>query len=184
MTDPTTLRAGDSATWSCDLPDYSADDGWAAHYRLIWPSAEIAPRDISTTAAGTLHTVQLDPTDTRAYASGPATLVKWVTHTDGRRVTLGSSAITILPDLTSLTRHDPRSANEIALADARAALAAYVASGRLHVAEYTINGRAMKFRGTEEISKLISHYERQVAADNALAAALSGVASGRICTRM
>lgn len=184
MTDPTTLRAGDSATWSCELPDYSADDGWALHYRIVWPVAQITARDISTTAAGTLHTVQLQPAHTHSYPGGAATLVKWVTHTDGQRITLGSSAITILPDLTTIARHDPRSANEVALADARAALAAYVAGGRLHVAEYTIAGRAMKFRNTEEISKLISHYERQVAADNALAAALSGVASGRIRTRM
>lgn len=181
MSEPNTLRAGDSATWSCDLPDYPPAAGWSLKYRVLWRSG--SPADFGALASGESWSVTLADTDTASWAPGPATLVRWVER-PGEKVTLGSSPITILPDLTTSQAFDPRTDAERALADARAALTAYTANHGVHVAEYTIAGRTMKFRAASEISELIDRLEREVTFERARAAALSGVAAGRVVTRM
>ena len=72
----------------------------------------------------------------------------------------------------------------MALANARAALASYMAKGQLHVAEYDVGGRKMKFRAASEITDLIAYYEREVAKERALQAMLAGGSPGRVVTRM
>ena len=184
MTEPTTLRAGDSATWTRELPQYPAPAGWSLHYRLLWPSG--APVEIPTTpdAGGTVYTATLTAVATAAFPATPATLVWWVQSTAGERHTLGRQAVAVLADLTTATQHDPRTANEKALADARAALARYVGGGQSHVAEYSIAGRTMKFRTADELKSLVQHFEAEVARDNAIAAAFQGASSGRFRIRM
>ena len=181
--EPTVIRAGDSVSWSRELAEYSADDGWALKYRLLY--AGEAPVDIASTGAGSLHSVALASTTTAGYAAGAATLVAYVENSGtGARQTLESQAITLLPDLTAATNHDGRSANEIALAQAKAALADYVASGRAHIESYDIAGRSFKFRSTDDIRALIQHYELEVAKERAARALLAGGSPGRVCVRM
>lgn len=182
-TEPTSFRAGDSIAWSRTLADYSAADGWVLKYRLLWPQGPAV--DITTTGALTVHSVSLTPTETASFAPGSATLLSYVQKSDGsQRRTLGAAPVTILPDLTTpdLT-HDGRSANQIALDDARAALAAYLKKGQLHVAEYDIAGRTMKFRDVDQITALIQYYEREVFKETANLAALNGTAPGRVQVR-
>lgn len=184
MTAPNQLRAGDSAAWSIDLPDYPSSDGWSLHYRLLFPAAAAA--DIATTADGTLHTVTLSADQTAAWAPGAATLVHWVERgasPNVQRITLGSAPIGILPNLTAAPVHDNRSQAQRALDDARGALAAHLASGRAHVQSYSIAGRSMQFRSVQELRDLIAYYESEVAKERSLRAALYG-GSGRIVTRM
>lgn len=181
--EPAVIRAGDSVTWSRELPDYSAADGWALKYRLLYAAGTAVA--IDSTGAGTLHTVDLTSATTAAYAAGAATLVAWVENAGtGARQTLESQPITILPDLTVVANHDGRSANEIALAQAKAALASYVASGRAHIESYDIAGRAFKFRSADDIRALIQHYEAEVAKERAARALLEGGSPGRVCVRM
>lgn len=181
MSEPNTLRAGDSATWSCDLPDYPPAAGWSLKHRVLWRSG--APADFGAVANGAGWSVTLTGEATAPWAPGPATLVRWVER-GTEKVTLGSSPITILPDLTTAQAFDPRTDAERALADAKAALTAYTANHGVHVAEYTIAGRTMKFRAASEITELIDRLERDVAFERARAAAMSGVAAGRVVTRM
>lgn len=182
-TEPTTLRAGDSIAWSRALPEYSAADGWSLKYRLLWPSGPSV--DIVSTAAGAIHTVNLTPAETAVYAPGPATMVAYVERTApaAERITLQTQAVSILPDLTTGGPYDGRSQNQIALADARAALASYMKKGQMHVAEYDIAGRTMKFRDVDQITNLIQHYEREVFKENAARATLNGVSPGRVQVR-
>lgn len=182
-TAPTSLRAGDSAGWTQDLPAYSAADGWALKYRIVWRASGVAPVGIGASGAGDTYTVSLASTATASYPAGPATLVSWVERT-GERITLGQEPLQILPDLTTATANDSRSANQKALDDARASLADYVASGQLKVVSYSINGRSMQFRSAQDLQNLIAHYEREVANEHALQAAINGVAAGRVITRM
>lgn len=182
-TAPTTIRAGDSATWVETLPNYPATDGWALKYRIVWRASGFTPATIDTVGSADTHTAILTSAATAAYAAGPATLVSWVER-PGERITLDQQPLQITPDLTTATASDSRSASQKALDDTRAALAAYVASGQMKVANYTINGRSMQFRGTEDLTRLVQHYEREVAKERALTAALNGVAAGRIITRM
>lgn len=180
MTAPTSFRAGDSVSWTEDLPAYPASGGWALKYRLLWAAG--AAVTINASASGDAHAVDLTATATASWAAGAATLVSWVEKAT-ERVTLDQQAVTILPDLTSAATFDGRSAAVKGLADAKAALADYVAGGKLHVAEYDIAGRRMKFRTAQEITDLIAHYEREVASERALAALLSGGAPGRVNVR-
>lgn len=172
MDTPTTFRAGDSAGWTQHLTAYLPADGWLLKYRLLWPATGAAV-DISTTVDGETYVVSLSSTDTASWTAGAATLVSFVERT-GDRVTLAAHPVTILPDLSAATAHDGRSANEKALADAEAALAAHVASGQSVVAEYEVAGRKMKFRSVEELEKLIAFYRRAVVKDRAALALLNG----------
>lgn len=183
--EPNVIRAGDSITWSRDLPEYSAADGWALKYRLLYQSG--TAQTIGSTGAGTVQTVTLSSATTAGYAAGAATLVAYVergTAPNVERVTLETSPITILADLTVAANYDNRTPNQIALADAKAALAAYMASGKLHVGGYDIAGRKMEFRAADEIKALIEYYEGEVGKERAALAALNGGSPGRVIGRM
>lgn len=182
--EPTEIRAGDSVAWTRELAEYSTADGWALKYRLLYASG--AAVDVVSTGAGTLHSVNLTAADTAAYAAGSATLVAYVEKGSGgtlQRSTLESTPVTILPNLITAANHDGRSENQIALANARAALASYMAKGQAHVAEYDIAGRRMKFRDSGQITELIRYYEHEVFRETALQAAVNGVAAGRVQVR-
>lgn len=180
MPAPTSLRAGDSAAWTESLPDYPASDGWTLKYRILWRAG--APVDFSASASGDDYAVSLAAADSAAWTPGPATLVRWLEQ-GADRVTIGRQPIEILPDLTVATEFDGRTTSERGLDDARAALAAYTASGRGHVEEYEVAGRRLRFRAVQDIKDLITHYEAEVAKERALRAAVAGVAAGRVCIR-
>jgi hypothetical protein len=168
-TEPTSIRAGDTVTWLRELADYSAADGWALKYKLLYAAGTAVA--ISSTGVGTTHTVSLSAATTAAFIAGAATLAGYVEKGSGgslQRVTLDSTAVTILPDLSAATTFDGRSANLIALEAARAALASYMSKGQIHVAEYDIAGRQMKFRSAAEITDLIRHYEIRVSRESGL----------------
>ncbi|MEW6612698.1 MAG: hypothetical protein AB1409_08155 [Pseudomonadota bacterium] len=180
MNAPTSFRAGDSVSWTETLAAYPASAGWALKYRLLWSTGTAVA--ITATASGDGFAVTLSATDTAAWTAGAATLVSWV-EKGTQRVTLAQQAVTILPNLAAAATYDGRSQAQKALADAKAALAAYMANGQIHVAEYEIAGRRMKFRSSAEIRDLINHYEREVAAERALQALLEGGTPGRVLTR-
>lgn len=184
-TEPTTIRAGDSIAWERELSEYSADDGWTLKYKILWPVG--SPASFDATGVATLHSVALSAADTETYTAGRATLAAYVEKGSGaslERATLQSVLITVLPSLAAAEAFDGRSANVIALANARAALAAYMAKGQLHVASYDVGGRTMTFRAANEITALIAYYEREVFKETAAAAMLNGVSPGRVRVRM
>lgn len=181
---PATLRAGDSAEWVVSLPDYPAGAGWELYYRLLWRTGPAVT--IAAAADGDDHAVALTGAQTASWQAGPATLVWWVVRGEGEaevKVTLDGRLVEILPDLTTAATHDPRTLNQRALADAQAALAAHMASGRAHVEEYEIAGRRQRFRSVDELRALVEYYQREVATERAHALAAAGVAPGRILTR-
>ena len=180
MNEPESFRAGDSVTWVESLPAYPVADGWALKYRLLWPTGTAV--NITATGVGTDYTVTLTPANTANWIAGLATLVSWVEKT-AQRILLEQNEVTVLPDLALATIYDGRSQAVKGLADARAALAAYMSKGQVHVAEYDIAGRRMKFRASTEITDLISYYEREVAKERAAQAVMNGVSAGRVCVR-
>ena len=181
-TEPTTIRAGDGMQWRRSLPQHLATDGWVLKYRVLW--AAPPHRDITATADGDDHLVTLSAATTAAWQAGRATLVGWAEKTStSERETLLQQPIEVLPDLTAATSLDGRSAAQRRLADAEAALSAYLAGGQGHVAEYVINGRRMVFREARELQDIVDAARRDVARENARAAAAQGYAPGRIYTR-
>jgi hypothetical protein len=181
-TEPSAIRAGDSVTWQRELPEFSAADGWALKYRLLYASG--AAVAITSTGVGTLHTVDLKSTDTAAYVAGDATLVGYVENTStGDRATLESNPIKILPDLTQAANFDGRSANMISLANLRTALASMVADSTITVLSTSVDGRSTTFRSMQELKDAITHYEREVQKENVAQALLNGVSPGRVVVR-
>lgn len=180
MTAPTTFRAGDSVSWKEDLSAYPASAGWLLKYKLLFPAGTASA--FQATADGDAHAVSLDGSTTADWVAGAATLVSWV-EKGAWRVTLDQQTVTIQPDLAAASTFDGRSQAAKGLADAKAALAAYMAGGKAHVAEYDIAGRRMKFRSAAEIVTLIDFYEREVAGERALSAMLQGGTPGRVCVR-
>jgi hypothetical protein len=178
MEQPSTFRAGDSVAWSVSLAAYPASAGWTLRYRLLFPSGTV--QTIASTAAGDDFNVTQSAADTADWTPGTATLVKIVDKA-AESYTLAADLVTVLPDLRVATTHDGRTPNEKALADAEAALAAYVAAGQMHVEGYEIAGRTMTFRTLADITALIDHYKFLVARDNALKALYAGGAPrGRV----
>ena len=184
-TAPTSFRAGDSSAWKAALPEYDATDGWSLIYRLILPFGAAAEFS-ATGGTGGDYAVSLSATATSTWQAGAGTLLSRVERGSGpglERITLGQQAVTILPNLATASSFDGRSIAAKGLADARTALAQYMAKGQAHVAEYHISDRVMKFRTTQDILDLIAYYEREVAKERATAALMQGTTPGRIYTR-
>lgn len=181
MDQPTTFRAGDSITWRIALAGYLASAGWSLKYRLLSAAGNF--HEISTTADGDDFVVTLTSADTKDWVAGTATLVA-IVENGGQRKTLGAPVVTILPNLEEAGAHDGRSRNEKLLDDAEAALADYLAGGKMHVEEYEIDGNRMKFRDVLSIKELISFLRLEVAKEHRLQALLSGyMPSGRVFYR-
>lgn len=182
MSEPTSLRAGDSVDWSVDLPGYSAADGWTLSYRLIFPTGTSVT--LPGTGSGTEWRVTRTSTDTAAWPAGPATLVPFVEKPGGIRVTLAQQQVTILPDLHTASAVDSRSSAVQTLAALEAALAEMIAGGTGTVASATVNGRTTQFRDTKSLIELINYYRTRVAEERAASAVLFGQSPGRVMTRM
>jgi len=182
--EPTSIRAGDSLAWDRSLQAYPATAGWSLKYRMLFPSGTAV--DIATTGAADLYSVAVTAANTAGWTPGAATLLAYLEKGAGpslERITLSQQSVTILPALYSATTLDNRTQAVKALADARTALAAYMANGQAHVAEYEIAGRRMKFRIASEITDLIAYYEREVAKERVALAIQSGGTPGRVLTR-
>jgi len=181
MSEPTTLRAGDSIAWTHTVPDSPASAGWVLAYRLIWPNGTAV--DITTTPVGDDFSVDLPAASTSAYTTGHATLASWVSR--GADVyTLAQTAVEILPNLRTATIFDGRSGAEKRLEQARAALDSYLAGGKAHVASYDIGERKMVFRNSKELIDLIAFLESEVNKERAAMALFNGTGlPGRVHTR-
>lgn len=181
MNAPESFRAGDSVSWTESFPEYPAADGWALALRLLWPTG--TPADIPAAADGNDFAISLSATATASWAAGAATLIAAVSKGD-ERITVYQSPVKILANLATATALDNRSQARKGLEDARAALADYAGAGKIHVAEYDVAGRKMKFRDSGQIIDLIHYYEREVAKENAALAILQGQTPGRVVVRM
>jgi hypothetical protein len=164
--EPKSFRAGETVAWTRDLPQYSADDGWVLKYRFFWP-AGVSAVTVSAVGDGTVHSLSLSAAETALMQPGAASIWAYVERFIGspsgpERVDLGITAVQIGTNLLNAGALDPRSSNQRALDDLRAALAAYASGGSAHVAEYQIGDRTMKFRSLREIQDLIAHYEREI----------------------
>lgn len=181
MSEPTSIRAGDSVSWTRATPDRKAGDGWALYYRLLWPTG--AAVDINTTAAGDDHTAALTAAETAGYPAGDATLAAWLVK-GIESITLGQYPVSILPDLRTTQNLDGRSPSEKALADARSALHAY-AAGDATVMTVSIGDVSTTFRSTRDLVELINSLEQAVNRERAALAMLNGTGvPGRVFTRM
>lgn len=166
---PTSFIAGDTFSLTASLADYPAGDGWVLSLRFV-PRSSGTPISITGTASGDDHVATVAAATTAAWVAGSYAASAWVALA-GVTATVETGQLEILPDPRVVTALDSRSAAEVALDAARAALAAWSPTVR----RYRINGREMEFNSPSEILPVISYWTTQVAREQAAA----GLAAGR-----
>ena len=159
------LVAGDSLNFATITPGYSAADGWVLKYRLVPRSAGGAGIDITATAEGDDHRVQVAALATESWAADTYGWAAWVEKAT-ERYTVQSGQIVVTPNpRTAAPGLDSRSQARKALDDAKTAFAAWAPTKK----RYRIGDREMEFNTAAEIIKLITYWESKVAEEDRLA---------------
>jgi enamine deaminase RidA (YjgF/YER057c/UK114 family) len=171
---PDRFTAGDTLDRVIALADYPAPE-WSLKFRLI-PRGDTEPIGFTCGALGSDHQALVESVDTAAWAAGPYSWAAWVEQ-DDRKLTVGSGSIDVLPDPRELAGGiDLRSQAEKALADARAALAAWTPTTR----RYKIgNSREMEFASSADVLAVVEFWARQVRAERTAANLAAGKRTGR-----
>lgn len=183
MSEPVTLRAGDSAAWVRNQPDRRAADGWSLTYRLI--PANGLPVNIVAVGDGDNWAVSLLSTATADLPAGNCMLVGVFTRAGGEQVTVYAGSVNVLPNLLTSGAFDSRSQARRALEQLRGVFAAVSADANALTSEYQIAGRMRRFRTVEEIILAISFWEAQVTKEEAAASLIAGGSgSGRVQVRI
>lgn len=161
----TELIAGDSLNYLSTATGYSAADGWVLKYRLIPRTVGNSAIDITATAEGADHRVQVAAATTASWAADTYGWAAWV-EMGAEKYTVQTGQLTVQPDpRTAAVGTDTRSLARRALDDAKAALAAYSPTKR----RYRIADREMEFNSPGDIIKTITYWEGKVDAEDRLA---------------
>lgn len=150
--------------------------------RLAPRNAANAVISLSATAEGDDHRVLIAAGITASWAADDYSWTRWVEKA-GEIYSVDGGQVTVRPDARLVEPgYDARSQAVRAVADLKAALAAFTASKGL-TASYKIADREMVFKSTSEIIQLITYWEGQVNKED-LAAGRRPAFSGRILTRI
>lgn len=156
-TEPTTIQAGDTLSWSKSLDDYPADDSWVLSYRLI---NENTKHDITTAASGSDHLVSVLASTTASYSPGKYTLLAWVTKA-AERYSLPSKQVEVTPNLAVWgSGYDGRTTAKQVLDLLDAAMIAH--GSNAWVQGYTISGRTMTFKSVSDFMAYRSKIQAEV----------------------
>lgn len=154
---PSSLRAGDTATWRRSLADYPASAGWALSYVLVKTGTQIT---IASAASGDDHLVAIAPAVTATWTPG--------SYSWQERVSIGADIHTTATGSLSIAASFAAAAGGL---DARthaektlAALEAWIESRDIAVAEYSIGDRQLKNIPIAELLRLRDTYRREVRA--------------------
>lgn len=172
---PPRLIAGDSLELVESVPLHPAP-AWTLHYRLTPPLPGQAPISLVGVAHGADHRVAVAAGVTAGWAAGVYTWARWVSHADGRRVSLGGGRLEISPDpAMTAAGFDGRSLAERTLADLLAARSTW-ATTQGRVSRYQIAGRTVEYRDAAELDAEIGWWRRQVAEEQTAARLAAGLA--------
>jgi len=159
----TTLTQAD--TWDILIPlaNYPANL-WTLTYVLKQTGSNPISIVSVPAADGTTLELKATHTQTASFLPGVYQASAFVTCiSDGERFTLGTTQITITPDLlTSNAEYDGRTQNQQILDEINSALALCLGDS---VVEYTIGGKSIKKNKTE-LLKMKTFYTSQVRKDN------------------
>ena len=171
------IVVGDTLDFVTTLPDYPSST-YTLKYRLIPRTAGTAI-DITCTAGTDPydHRCGAAAATTAAWTAGEYSWASWV-ETGAERYQVDAGTVTLLPNPALATVYDSRSQAEIALADAKTALASFQASGG-RVRRYSIGGREMEFDNGGELLQLVSYWQIEVTREQAAKAVAKGLADPR-----
>lgn len=179
---PTTHIAGDTFAATLDGSTYAATAGWSAALILIGP----ARQTINATASGDDHLASAAGSTTASWAAGSyAMRAVYTKAADRYSVELGTLAVAPDPAAVGTDARALLSTAAQALQDLEAAYRAHLASGNVHVSEYEIAGRRMKYRSVAELLKALGAARREVAAERAAKRISAGLSPrAQFVTRM
>lgn len=169
------ITAGDSLNFVTQLPDYPASAGWVLTYTLVPRSVGASRITLGSQADGDEHRIQASATTTAAWVAGQYSWVASVARA-GERYTLAQGAVQILPDPASASVMDTRSQARVALDN----ICAYLADAQnLSAAKYSIAGRSLDRHPMSELLRLKSHFQVEVAKEDAAARVAAGLPDNR-----
>lgn len=175
--EPLEIIAGDTLTWKKSLPDYPATSGYTLKYRLINAAGKI---DITATASGDDHLINVSAATTAAYTPGTYTWTSFIekgADASLERYTIMTGTIIVKPSLATQTAgYDTRSHVKKVL-DALDSLIEGKASR--DAMQISIAGQTITKMSPEELIKWRSHYARLYQQELAAENINKGLASGR-----
>lgn len=166
---PARLTAGDSASWTIEASDYPASAGWSMRYALVSASARV---QLDSTASGDAHVFALSTTVSATLTPGRWSWQRYAVRT-GERVTLGSGALEVLPNLDNAsTGLDTRSSARAMLENLETWMRD--PNSCAWVGELQIAGRVVKNIPIPDLLALIDRLKRDVRAEDAAEALANG----------
>ena len=168
--EPVSVRAGDTATWTKSLSDYPANQSWVLSYTLTKTGTRIT---FTASASGADHLVAVAAATTAAWAAGEYTWAARVTKTT-EAYTIATGVVEVLADIATITAgSDARSHAKITLD----ALEAWIEGRDMGVSEYEIAGRRLRTISIPDLLKLRDRYRRDVGNEANAARAGAGLPS-------
>lgn len=174
-----TLRAGDTISWTDSLSDYPATSGWTLAYALR--AKDKSAITITASTSGTDFLISVLPSASKAWNSGiyswQAYVYKGPSPDFTERVTIGTGTVEILPDLFLVgTQTDLRSHVKKVLDAIESILEG---KSTTDVMAYSIAGRSISKMNPTELLKwrdlYRSEYQRELDAEGVA----KGLDSGR-----
>jgi len=156
MNEPNTFRAGDTVKWSEDYGDYRPSDGWSMKCTL---SGALTLTVTAASGAGqydvTLTAVQTET----LLTEGLYTLAQFVERGSGddlERITLSTTTVTVLKNLSTAFKGDTRTHLQKTLASIEAVIEKRATQAD---EELSIAGRSLKRTPLAELAKLHTKYK-------------------------
>jgi len=170
--EPVSVRAGDTWTWTRSLPDYPATD-WTLTYTL-WTADGVV--SIVASADGATHAVDVPPATTAAYAAGRYTFF-FIVRDCTEIYTVGTGVMQVLPAVGAA--QDTRTHARTMLDAINAMIEGRASDGDLDVVRTSIGGRDTEW-DLETLLKMRQQYAASVAAEDAAQRVARGEGSGRM----
>jgi hypothetical protein len=156
--EPTQLHAGDSVTWSRDVPGCPASSGWALRYVFSGPD-----RHAVDAQGGAPYLVALNAEATARWAPG---LYRWVALAlrGAERLTVATGTIDVAPNLETAEPSDARGHAQRMLAMIEAALEKRIPKDQQ---SYEIDGMRLDRIPIERLDALRTKYRRELQREKA-----------------
>ncbi len=159
--EPTSLRAGETLTFSRSLPDYSAASGWSITYYFTGVNGQFS---FTSANSGGAHLVTVAASATALYLAGDY-YGSGIVSDGTTKVEVYSGKLTVKPDLsTAAPGQDLRSQNRRILDNVNAALEGKATHDILNS---DVEGTKIERLTPEQLLKLRDRYAQLVAAEEA-----------------
>lgn len=183
---PARLVAGDFLTWERPLSEFPAADGWDLLYALSTPTTAIQLNDtvagvsIADGGAGS-WVVEIEASVTAAWAVSGYGYQEYVQKAGGaeRRTLVPAGRLEVVANLAAGAA-DLRSHARTMVEALEAYFEGKATQQQLDVLSYSIASRSMQRRDFDEMNRILEHYRKQLAAEEAAARVAAGGRGNRI----